>query len=87
MDMSKQIDIPDETYRDVEVLLASRGEAVDVSAFVKRTLNRTLFFETVREIKAQTKNVDPDELERIIDEAVEAARAERRKQTPGADCS
>jgi hypothetical protein len=85
--MSKQIELPEDTYRDVQAMLASRGEGMDVEEYVNRTVSRDLFFETVRDIKARTKNVDPDELQKIIDEAVDAARAQRRKQSPGADCS
>ena len=85
--MTQQINISDDNYREVQALLASRGESVGVDEYVNRTLSRDLFFETVRDIKARTKDVDSDELEQIIEEAVEAARAERRKQTPGADRS
>ena len=63
-------------------MLASTGEAMNVDEYVNRTLNRDLFFKTVRDIKAQTKDVDPDKLDAIIEEAVDAARAERRKQDP-----
>jgi len=85
--MTQQINISDDTYRNVQAMLVSRGEKVNVDEFVNRTLNRSLFFETVQDIKARTKDVDPDELEQIIEEAVEAARAERRNQTPSADRS
>jgi hypothetical protein len=85
--MARQINISDDNYREVKSILASRGENVDVDEFVNRTLSRELFFETVRSVKARAKEVDPGDLEQIIEEAVEAAKAERRKQTPGADCS
>ena len=79
-----QIELPDQTIRDVEALLAKRGEG-DVTAFVERTVQRAVFFDTVREVKRQNAGVDPQELDRLIDEAVEAARAERRRPVPGAD--
>ena len=85
--MTQQINISDDNYREVKSILASRGENVDVDEFVNRTLSRELFFETVRNVKARTVDVDPDDLEQIIEEAVEVARTERRKQTPGADGS
>jgi len=85
--MAQQINISDDTYRNVQAMLVSRGEKTSVDEFVNCTLNRSLFFETVQDIKARTKDVDPDELDQIIDEAVETARAERRKQNPSADCS
>jgi hypothetical protein len=80
-----QIELSDQTIRDVQALLAKRGEGVDVSAFVDRTLQRALFFETVREVKQQNIGTHPDELDRLIDEAVEAVRAERRGTRPDAN--
>ena len=79
-----QIELPDQTIRDVEALLAKRGEG-DVTAFVERTVQRAVFFDTVREVKRQNAGVDPQELDHLIDEAVEAVRAERRRPVPGAD--
>jgi hypothetical protein len=73
-----QIEIPDETVRDVQDMLAKRGEDGDVSQYIDRTLQRALFFETVREVKRQNAGIDPDELDRRIDEAVEAVRTERK---------
>ena len=69
-----QIELPEQTVRDVEAMLAKRGETIGISKFVDRTLQRALFFDTVREIKAQNAGVDPDEMERLIDDAVAAAR-------------
>ena len=54
-----QIELPDQTILDVQALLAKRGEGADVSAFVDLTLQRALFFETVREVKRQNAGVDP----------------------------
>jgi hypothetical protein len=68
------IELSDQTIRDLQSLLAKRGES-DVTAFVNRTLQRAVFFDTVREVKRQNASVDPEELDRLIDEAVEAARA------------
>lgn len=68
-----QIELPDQTIRDVQAFLSQRGEGVDVSAFVNRTLQRALFFETVREVKRRNAGVDQAELERLIDQAVEEA--------------
>jgi hypothetical protein len=80
-----QIELPDQTVRDLQTMLAKRGEGVDVSAFVNLTLQRALFFETVREVKRQNAGVDPDELNRLIDEAVEAVRADRNRTRLHAD--
>jgi hypothetical protein len=79
-----QIELPDQTVRDVQMLLAERGESVDVAAFVNQTLRRALFFDTVREVKRQNAGVDPGELDRLIDDAVKAIRVEVRGATPDA---
>ena len=80
-----QIELPDQTVRDVEALLAERGENGDVSQYIDRTLQRALFFETVREVKRQNAGVDPDELDKLINEAVEAVRADQKRTTPRAN--
>ncbi|MEX2168886.1 MAG: hypothetical protein WD851_06225 [Pirellulales bacterium] len=71
-----QIELPDQTIRDVQTMLAKRGEAPDIAQYVDQTLQRALFFDTVREIKTQNVGVDPDELERLIDQAVEYVQRE-----------
>lgn len=78
--MSKQIEISDETYRGIETMLANRGEAMAVDQYVDRTVNRYLFFETVREVKKRNKDIAPEVLQQEIDEAVAAVRAERRQE-------
>lgn len=88
--MSQQINISDETYRDVQAMLASGGDTVDVDAFVNRTLQKRLFFETVRKIQDRNKDVDPDVLQQEIDEAIADVREARRKESgtsPGANRS
>jgi hypothetical protein len=37
---------------------------------VNQTLQRAIFFDTVRELKRQNADVDPEELDRLVDEAV-----------------
>jgi hypothetical protein len=70
-----QVELSDKTIRDLEALLAKRGQNGNVSEFIDRTLQRALFFETVREVKRQNTSVDPQQLDRLIDEAVAAARS------------
>ncbi|HJQ81149.1 MAG TPA: ribbon-helix-helix domain-containing protein [Lacipirellulaceae bacterium] len=67
-----QVELPEKTIRDLEAKLAKRGEDGNVSEFIDGTLQRALFFETVRDIKRQNAGTDPQELERLIDEAVAA---------------
>jgi len=80
-----QIELPDQTVREVQDMLAKRGQNGNVAQYIDRTLQRALFFETVREVKRQNANVDSDELDRLIDEAVAAVRAERGRTISGAD--
>jgi Arc/MetJ-type ribon-helix-helix transcriptional regulator len=83
--MIMQVELPDNTVRDVEAMLAKRGENGNVSEFIDRTLQRALFFETVRDIKRQNAGADPQEFNRLIDEAVAAVRAERCRSNPDAN--
>ena len=70
-----QIDVSNQTIRDIQMVLANRGDSAGVTAYVDRALQRALFFDTAREIKRQNKGVvDPAELDKLIDEAVEASR-------------
>ena len=80
-----RVELPDQTVRDVEAMLARRGENRDVADFIDRTLQRALFFETVREVKRQNAGVESEELDRIIDEAVKAARNNGSRTTPDAN--
>jgi Arc/MetJ-type ribon-helix-helix transcriptional regulator len=77
--INMQVDLPDKTVRDVEAMLAKRGENGNVSEFIDRTLQRALFFETVRDIKRQNADAEPKQLDRLINEAVAAARADRSR--------
>jgi hypothetical protein len=65
-----QVELPDKTIRDVEVMLAKRGQNGNVSEYIDRTLQRALFFETVRDVKRQNAGANPQQLERLIDETV-----------------
>lgn len=71
-----QVELPDQTVRDVQLMLDKRGEPANVAEFIDRTVQRALLFETVREIKRQNAGAPPDELDRIIDEAVNATRTD-----------
>jgi Arc/MetJ-type ribon-helix-helix transcriptional regulator len=80
-----QVELPDKTVRDVEAMLAKRGQNGNVSEFIDRTLQRALFFETVRDVKRQNASADPQELDQLIDEAVAAARAGRSRSNSDAN--
>jgi Arc/MetJ-type ribon-helix-helix transcriptional regulator len=80
-----QVELPDKTIRDVEAMLAKRGDNGNVSEFIDRTLQRALFFETVREVKRQNAGADAKELDRLIDEAIATTRADRGRTNSDAN--
>jgi len=71
--VSKRTDLTLRTF------LGSKGmKKGDLSKFIEDAVRRRVFDETVREIKARNAGTDPDELQAIIDEAVQEVRAEKR---------
>lgn len=71
--------------RDTDValrtLLASRGgRKGDLSRFVEDAVNREVLRETVREIQTRNADVDPVELEQMIDEELGHLRRSREAQ-------
>jgi Arc/MetJ-type ribon-helix-helix transcriptional regulator len=79
-----QVELPDKTVRDVEAMLAKRGQNGNVSEYIDRTLQRALFFETVRDVKRQNAGADPQEIDRLIDEAIAAERSRTNPDANGA---
>jgi hypothetical protein len=64
-----------ETDVALRTLLATRGgKKGDLSRFVEEAVNRDVLRETVRDIQARNADADPEELERLIEEEVGAAR-------------
>lgn len=72
------LSIPDETDRTVRTYLARSGlKKGDLSKFVDQAVRRQLFVLIARDVKARNADADQDELNRLIEEAVERARANR----------
>ncbi|MGH9460775.1 MAG: ribbon-helix-helix domain-containing protein [Vicinamibacteria bacterium] len=72
------LSIPEETDRAVRSYLARKGlRKGDLSEFVNEAVRREVFDRVVRDIKEHNAGADPDELMKLIDEAVEWARADR----------
>ncbi len=72
------LSIPDETDRTVRTYLARIGlKKGDLSRFVDRAVRRQVFALVVQEIKERNADADPNELAKLIEEAVERARAHR----------
>ena len=64
-----------ETDIALRTLLATRGgRKGDLSRFVEEAVNREVLRETVRDIQARNADADPEELERLIEDEVGAAR-------------
>ena len=50
----------------------------DLSKFVEDAVNRRVLQCTVQDIWARNADADPDEVQRLVDDAVREVRAERR---------
>ena len=72
------LNVPDETDRRVRQYLERTGEAEgDLSKFVDSAVRQAMFWRTVESIQERNKDLSPEEAQRIADEAVADARANR----------
>ena len=70
-----------DTDLSLRTFLGSQGmKKGDLSKFVEEAVNRRLLQFTVQNIWERNAQADPDEVQRIVDEAVSEVRAERRAQ-------
>ncbi len=70
--------IPEKTDRAVRTYLArTGGKKGDLSRFVDEAVRRRVLDLTVREIKDRNARFDQQEILNLIDEEVDAARADR----------
>ncbi len=60
------------------------SNAEQVSLYVERLIARERFFRTVADVRQKTEIIPEDELQRMIDEAVEEVEATHRGSAPGA---
>jgi hypothetical protein len=61
--------------------LGSQGmKKGDLSKFIEEAVRWRIFHQTVREARAAFADVSPDELQKMIDEAVEDVRAKRYRE-------
>ena len=70
------LDIPDETDQHVRKYLQRKGES-DLASFVDRAVRKVIFWETVDAVQEQNKDLSAEDAQRIADEAVADARANR----------
>jgi len=71
-----QINLPDDTIRDIEAFLASSGEKLDVTAFIDQSVRQSMLSGIVGKIHERNAAFDPHELDATIDEAVKSIREE-----------
>jgi len=73
------IKVSKETDLALRTFLGAQGmKKGDLSKFIEEAVRWRVFHRTVQDIKARNANADPDELQALIDNAVQEIRAERR---------
>jgi hypothetical protein len=77
--------ISKDTDLSLRTFLGTQGiKEGDLSKFVEDAVNRRVLQCTIQDIWERNADADPDEVQRIVDEAVSEVRAKRRaKQTFG----
>jgi len=77
----RNIKVSKETDLELRTFLGARGmKKGDLSKFIEDAVRWRMFHRTVQEIKARNAGADPDEIQRVMDEAVREVRAERRSR-------
>jgi hypothetical protein len=68
-----------DTDLNLRTFLGAQGmKKGDISKFVEDAVNRRVLQCTVQDIWARNADADPDEVQRIVDQAVSEVRTERR---------
>ena len=72
------IKVSKETDLTLRTFLGSQGmKKGDLSKFIEEAVRWRVLNRTVQDIRARNADTDPDELQRIIDDAVREVRTER----------
>ena len=72
------IKVSKETDLTLRTFLGARGaKKGDLSKFIEEAVRWRVFHSTVQDIRRRNADMDPDELQQIIDETVSQVRAER----------
>jgi hypothetical protein len=78
------IKVSKETDLSLRTFLGAQGmKKGDLSKFIEDAVRWRVFHRTVQEIKARNANTDPEELQRIVDEAVREVRTQSRPKKRG----
>jgi len=73
------IKVSKETDLTLRTFLGSQGmKKGDLSKFIEDAVRWRVLQRTIEDIRERNAGADPDEVERIVDEAVSEVRAERR---------
>jgi hypothetical protein len=75
------IKVSKETDLTLRTFLGSQGmKKGDLSKFIEEAVRWRVFHRSVQDIKSRNADADPDELQTLIDNAVQEVRAERHAQ-------
>jgi hypothetical protein len=79
------IKVSKDTDLTLRTFLGSQGmKKGDLSKFIEEAVRWRVFQRTVQDIKARNADADPEQLQGLIDEAVQEVRADKRAKTnPG----
>ena len=73
------IKVSRETDLTLRTYLGAQGmKKGDLSKFIEEAVRRRVLQCTIQDIRARNAAADPDEIQRIVDQAVSEVRAERR---------
>jgi hypothetical protein len=76
------VSVPKEIDTSLRCFLAERGmKKGDISKFIVDAVKWRIFEQTLAEVRSQAADVPPDELQSIIDEAIDAVRCEKRNES------
>lgn len=78
------IKVSKDTDLTLRTFLGAQGmKKGDLSKFIEEAVRWRVLQRTIADIRARNADADPDEIERIVDEAVREVRAERRQKLAG----
>ena len=73
------IRVSKDTDLTLRTFLGAQGmKKGDLSKFIEEAVRRRVLQCTIQDIRARNADADPDEIQRIVEEAVSEVRAERR---------
>ena len=73
------VKVSKDTDLTLRTFLGAQGmKKGDLSKFIEEAVRWRLLQRTIQDIRARNVDADPDEIQRIVDEAVSEVRAERR---------